>query len=157
MIDEKAVQQLIDRAAVSDVVTAYATAVDTRDWELFRSLFADRLHLDFSTFHPSLKRDMPFEELLEISKNLASFDATQHLSTNHRVTVDGDRARCVSYMHAGHFMTRDGEKYACFLYGYYTYELQRAGEGWKIDSYGLTVTAEHGDPRVFEWAGLPRG
>ena len=154
MIDEKAVRQLIDRAAISDVVTAYATAVDTQDWDLFRSLFMDRLHLDFSTFHPSLKRDLSIDELLDITKKMAGFDATQHLSTNHRHTIEGDRATCVSYMHAGHFMTRDGKKYACFLYGYYTYGLQRAGEGWKIDSYGLTVTAEYGDPRVFEWAGL---
>jgi hypothetical protein len=57
-------------------------------------------------------------------------------------------------MHAGHFLKRDGRDYACFLYGYYTYELARGAAGWKIDRYGLQITAQHGEPRVFEWIGM---
>ena len=154
MIDEKALQELIDRAAISDVLNSYATAVDTRDWPLFRSLFTDPLFLDFSTFHPSLKREMALDELMEITMRMAAFDATQHLSSNHRHTIEGDRGTCVSYMHASHFMKHDGQDHYCLLCGYYTYELQRTGDGWKIDRYGLTVTGQDGDPRVFEWAGL---
>jgi ketosteroid isomerase-like protein len=154
MSDSAALQELIDKAAVSDVVYSYATAVDTRDWALFRSLFMDPLLLDFSTFHPSLKREISVDELLEISMKLSGFDSTQHLMGNHRHTIDGDRATCISYLHAGHFMTRDGKQYASFLCGYYTYEMQRRPDGWKIDRYGLTVTAEYGDLQVMEWAGL---
>lgn len=154
MIDETALRTLIDRAAISDVVTAYATAVDSRDWERFRSLFAPRVFIDFRSFHPSLYRELPLDELVEITRGIAAFDATQHLSTNHVHTIDGDRATCVSYMHAGHFLKRDGVEHACFLYGFYTYELARAGQGWTIDRYGLNVTAQHGDPRVFEWVGM---
>jgi hypothetical protein len=154
MIDEPEIRALIDRAAVSDVVTAYASAVDGRDWERFRSLFAETVFIDFRSFHPSLHRELPLDELVEITRGLAAFDATQHLSTNHAHRIDGDRATCTSYMHAGHFLTREGEQHFCFLYGYYTYELQRVGSVWKIDRYGLQVTAQHGDPRVFEWAGL---
>jgi hypothetical protein len=97
---------------------------------------------------------LPLDDLVAITQNLAAFDATQHLSTNHVPSIEGDRARCVSYMHAGHFLTHEGEQHFCFLYGYYTYELQRAAQGWKIDRYRLQVTAQHGDPRVFGWAGL---
>lgn len=154
MIDERAVQQLIDRMAVSDVVNAYATAVDTRDWALFGSLFADSLFLDFRSFHPSLYKQVTREELIEISKSVGAFDATQHLSANHRHSFAGDRATCVSYMHAGHFLKRDGVDHACFLYGYYTYELERHGKGWRIDKYGLQVIAQFGEPKVFEWVGM---
>ncbi len=154
MIEEKAVQALIDRAAISDVVTLYATAVDTRDWTLFRSLFMDQIFIDFRSFHPSLYREVSLDELVEISSQLSAFDATQHLSTNHVHRIEGDTATCVSYMHAGHFLKREGVDYFCFLYGYYTYALQRRPNGWKINRYGLNVTAQHGDPRVFEWAGL---
>jgi hypothetical protein len=154
MIDEQAVQQLIDRAAVSDVVNTYATAVDTRDWALFGSIFADSLFLDFRSFRPSLYKQVTREELIEISKSVEAFDATQHLSANHRHSFQGDRATCTSYMHAGHFLKRDGVDHACFLYGYYTYELLRDGAGWLIDKYGLQITAQFGEPRVFEWAGM---
>ena len=154
MIDEAAVQHLIDRAAVSDVLNSYATAVDTRDWRLFGSIFADSLFLDFRSFHPSLCKQVTRAELIEISKSVEALDATQHLSANHRHSFDGGRATCVSYMHAGHFLKRDGVDHACFLYGYYTYELERSGAGWIIDKYGLQITAQFGEPRVFEWAGM---
>ena len=154
MIEEADIRALIDRAAISDVVNAYATAVDGRDWDLFRSLFAERLFLDFRSFHPSLYREISIDELVEMTRLIAGFDATQHLSANHGHRFAGDRATCVSYMHAGHFLKRDGEDHACFLYGFYTYELERGFEGWKIDRYGLQITAQHGDPRVFEWVGM---
>jgi hypothetical protein len=154
MIEESALRTLIDREAVSDVVNAYATAVDSRDWDRFRSLFTASVFIDFRSFDPRLYRQLSLDELVAITRNLAAFDATHHLSANHAHTIEGDRARCVSYMHAGHFLTHAGEQHVCFLYGYYTYELQRMQAGWKIDRYGLQVTAQHGDPRVFEWAGL---
>jgi ABC-type arginine transport system ATPase subunit len=152
--DAAAIRTLIDRAAISDVVNAYATAVDSRDWALFASLFAPSVFIDFRSFHPDLHREVSREELVEITRGIAAFDATQHLSTNHRHTIAGERATCVSYMHAGHFLKRDGADHACFLYGFYTYELFREGAGWLIDRYGLRVTAQHGDPRVFEWTGM---
>jgi SnoaL-like domain len=154
MIDEAAVQALIDRAGISDVVNAYATAVDTRDWEMFGSLFTDSVFLDFRDFHPSLYKPVSREELVGITRGIAAFDATQHLSSNHRHILSGDRATCVSYMHAGHFLKREGADHACFLYGYYTYELVREGAGWLVEKYGLKITAQHGEAQVFEWAGM---
>jgi len=154
MIEESEIRALIDRAAISDVVNAYATAVDSRDWDLFRSLFTERLFLDFRSFHPSLYRELSVDELVGMTRLIAGFDATQHLSANHVHRLAGDRATCISYVHAGHFLKRDGQDHACFLYGYYTYELARGSEGWKIDRYGLQITAQHGDSRVFEWVGM---
>jgi hypothetical protein len=154
MRDDVQIRGLIDRAAISDVVNTYAWAVDSRDWDRFRSLFMDSIFIDFRSFDPSLYRQMTLDELVDITSALAAFDATQHLSANHVHSIDRDRARCVSYMHAGHFLTRNGDQHFCFLYGFYTYELQRVKDGWKIDRYGLQVTAQHGEPRVFEWVGL---
>ena len=55
-------------------------------------------------------------------------------------------------MHAGHFLKHEGEDYACFLYGYYTSELVRSAAGWKVCKVKLSITARHGDARVFGWA-----
>jgi hypothetical protein len=35
----RTLQDLIDRAEISDVVHGYASAVDSRDWPLFRSIW----------------------------------------------------------------------------------------------------------------------
>ncbi len=154
MTDQPGMQTLLDRAAISDVVIAYATAVDRRDWPLLRSIFTDRVFLDFRSFDPRLYREMSANEVIELARRLSAFDATQHISANHVHTLEGDRATCVSYMQAGHFLRRPDGEHVCFLYGYYTHALVRTAEGWKIDRYALTITAQHGDPRVFEWVGF---
>ena len=43
-------ETLLERAAISDVVNAYATGVDTRDWALYRSVFADEIAIDFTSW-----------------------------------------------------------------------------------------------------------
>ena len=46
---ESAIQSLLDRAAISDVVHAYATGLDRRDWPLFRSIFLDTIKMNFES------------------------------------------------------------------------------------------------------------
>jgi len=145
-------QTLRDRAAISDVVIQYATALDQRNWGLLRSILADPIHIDYSSFFPGADASMPADEWVGRVGQLSRFYATQHMSTNHVHSIDGDEASCVSYMQAGHFLKHEDIDYACFLYGYYTNLLTRTDAGWKIRKCTLTVTAALGDDRVFEWA-----
>ena len=146
-------QTLIDRAAISDVIIAYARAVDTRDWDLFLSLFTERVFLDFRSFDPSVHYEVDATELLAMSRRAEAFDATQHISANHAHSIEGDRAICTSYMQAAHFLTRPDGNHSCILYGQYSHSLIRTERSWKIDRYSLAVWAQQGEPRVFEWAG----
>jgi 3-phenylpropionate/cinnamic acid dioxygenase small subunit len=36
-----------DRYAIEDVITAYGTAIDTRDWDLFQSIFTEDSKIDY--------------------------------------------------------------------------------------------------------------
>ena len=47
-MDDAKLQLLIDRAEISDVQLRYATGLDSRDWPLFRSCFADEIETDFT-------------------------------------------------------------------------------------------------------------
>jgi len=145
-------QNLLDRAAISDVVIKYATALDQRNWTLLRSILIDPVHIDYSSFFPAADMVLPADEWVARVGQLSRFYATQHLSTNHVHRIDGDEASCVSYMQAAHFLKRDDHDYACFLYGHYTSLLTRTDTGWKIRKLTLVVTASLGDDRVFEWA-----
>lgn len=145
-------QDLADRTAISDVVIRYATALDTRDWALLRSILMDPVHIDYTSFDPTLDKVMPADAWVDSVRQLAGFDATQHISSNHVHRLNGDRATCVSYMQAGHFLKRPDGDYHCFLHGFYTNNLVRRPEGWKIEKCTLAITASHGDSRVFEWA-----
>ena len=39
---------------------------------------------------------------------LTGFEATQHVSSNHLVSVDGDAATCICYTHATHYLPHQG-------------------------------------------------
>jgi len=143
-------EELIDRAAISDVVYDYAAALDARDWTLFASILADPIAIDYSTFDPSLDLEMPRDEWVErVRQGLSGFDVTQHISANHRHTISGDTALCVSYMQASHFL-KAGEGFdACTLFGAYTNDLRRTDGRWRIVKCTLTITAHQGDMGVF--------
>ena len=45
--DATAIDAFLDREAAVAVVTAYATALDARDWGAYRALFSDRIAIDY--------------------------------------------------------------------------------------------------------------
>jgi hypothetical protein len=144
---------LADRAAISDIVIGYATALDTRDWKLFRAIFADAVKVDYRSFDPRLDFTTSADEWVAmLSSGFGAFDATQHISSNHVHTLNGDNATCVSYMQASHFVVRDGETFCATFFGYYVNELVRTAQGWRLSGVTLNVTAKNGDMRVFDWA-----
>ena len=146
-------QSLIERTAISDVVYRYATAVDTRDWSLYRSCFTDNVEIDFSSWNPEAKATLSSDQWTQMVKEgVSGFEATQHISNNHVHTLEGDRAVCVSYMQAEHFLETDDGMKECTLGGYYTNELVRTDHGWKISKCRLTVTWSRGDYGIFDQA-----
>lgn len=42
-------EALADRLAIEDLLTRYASAVDRRDWGLYRSVFTDDAHIDYTS------------------------------------------------------------------------------------------------------------
>ena len=141
---------LADRAAISDTVLAYATGVDRRDWNLYSSIFTDPFESDFSSWSGRAPGSMSVNLWVEaVRSGLSGFDATHHTSSNHVHTFHSDdEATCVSYMTAQHVI--DGNW--CTLGGYYTNTLVRTDERWKICRCQLTVTWSTGDRSVFDVA-----
>jgi hypothetical protein len=157
---------LLERQAVVDTVIRYATGIDMRDWEAYRSCFTDTCHYDFSSWSGRPGGPMRADDWVSAVRGTnGNFDCTQHISTNHVVTFgDGDpasgRATCVSYMHAQHFFTPDtmasfgraGAVNFCTLGGYYTNQLVRGEDGWRIADCRLQVTWQTGDTAIFDLA-----
>jgi len=147
------IETLIDRAEISDVVLRYATAVDGRDWELYRAVFTDPLTVDFSSWSGEPEMTLQVDEWVErVRKTLSGFNATQHLSSNHVITLKGDRATCVSYLVARHYLVEGSERRMHSIGGHYTNQLVRLAGDWKIARCALTVTWEMGDRGLFDIA-----
>lgn len=146
-------QLMMDERAISRTVIQYATGIDMRDWTLYRACFTDPVEIDFSSWSGQPSRAMPVDEWVEgVRGTLNGFAATQHISTNHVIRVNGDQATCVSYMQAQHYLPNNQGDNAYTLGGYYTNTLVRSGDGWKIRKCQLTVTWSTGNRHIFELA-----
>ena len=156
------IKLLLDRAAISDVVNAYATGLDRRDWDLYRSIFTDTIEMDFASVGIRAGTYQADDWMRDAKRLFAGFRATQHTSTNHVHDVRGDEATCVSNMQAEHFVFREPEDGLAdgddrwTIGGYYVNELVRTANGWKLAKVTLTSTWQTGNPGVSRIA-LARG
>jgi 3-phenylpropionate/cinnamic acid dioxygenase small subunit len=147
-------QLLLDRAAISDVQLRYATGLDTRDWPLFRTCFADEIEVDFSSiFGGAAPRIVSADRWVEgARRTISGLAATQHMITNHVITVEGDNATCIAYVQARHHLPNDKGANSQTMFGYYTNHFIRSAQGWKIKRCKLTVTWNEGNWGIFELA-----
>jgi hypothetical protein len=155
-MDETKLQLLLDRMEISDVVTRYCVSADMRDWEGHRSVFADEVEFDHSSVDGTPRAEMKADEWMQrVRRIMSGLKATQHTSTNHVITFEGDQgneATCISYLHALHYLPNEKGEDTMTMGGYYTNHLIRTPQGWKIDKCKLTITWSEGNWHVFELA-----
>lgn len=143
-----------DKLAIAEVLYGYATGIDTRNWAFYRSLFADEVSIDFSSYGAgrppqTMSADDWVGGLIPLFTGLA---ATQHSMTNPVARVDGDTATITMYMQAHHvFDPADPASYYT-IGGYYDDALVRSGDGWVLTGVRLTVTWQAGDREIMERA-----
>jgi hypothetical protein len=144
----------LDHLGVAETVYRYATGVDRRDWAMYRSLFAETVAIDFSSFSPALApRTMPADEwvagMIPLFTGLA---ATQHSMTNPLATIDGDAAAITMYVRAHHVFEPTDATSWYTIGGYYDDTLMRVGGRWVLTGVRLTVDWRAGDPTIMERA-----
>jgi 3-phenylpropionate/cinnamic acid dioxygenase small subunit len=125
---------LVLLAAVEEVLVRYATGIDTRDWSLLRSCFADDIDADYGEVPGRGVLRWQDADVLTawMEQAHASFDHTLHRITNVRVEPSGrgDRVRarsCVDVL----FTTSSGELLRHGA-GVYDDELVCMEDGWRI-------------------------
>jgi hypothetical protein len=134
-----------DHEAITRKLYEYAYGIDTRDWDLYRSIFADTITADFSSYNGDPAVTLPADDWVSGLKPLfTGLDATQHSMSNPLVDIDGDSARCRIYMQAAHFL-EDWPAPEFTIGGYYDDRLVRTSAGWRISAFTLTVWWRRGD------------
>jgi 3-phenylpropionate/cinnamic acid dioxygenase small subunit len=139
-------QELADRAEIIDVVIAYATALDTRNWAALGALFTDDACWEYSASGERLRG--PGAIVARISASLARFDATHHLNGNHVAAVHGDEAEHTCYYQAQHVRLGlpGGEKFLGG--GRYDDRLRRTPDGWRLTRRTIISVWSEGNPAV---------
>jgi 3-phenylpropionate/cinnamic acid dioxygenase small subunit len=118
---------LHDRMEITDALHRYARAVDTRDWQLWRSVFTEDAHLDYrSAGGIAGTRDDVAKWLEEV---LAALPVTQHYITNIEVELTGDTATVTAMFYNP--MRFPGTQDMSECGGWYHHDFVRTAQGWK--------------------------
>jgi hypothetical protein len=81
----------------------YFNSLDARDWPAMRATLAGTIDLDFSQLFSDPCAVLDSDDFVAHAVTvLSGFRATQHVSANHVITIDGDRARALASMSAWH-------------------------------------------------------
>lgn len=127
MID---VQRLADELEINALLHRYARAVDTKDWELYRSVFTEDAHIDYSSAGAATgSRDEVADWL---SEGFAAIPMSMHYITNVEADFedgDGDVASVRAMFYNP--MQLPGMSEMSYCGGYYHHELVRTPDGWR--------------------------
>jgi len=126
-------QALADRLDIEAVLTRYAWALDSKQFDELDQVFTPDAHIDYTSSggeagaYPEVKA--------WLAKVLPHFPAYQHLVTNKQITVDGDRATSRAEFYNPMVMAkRDGTTSIFFVGGEYHDQLVRTPDGWRINN-----------------------
>jgi hypothetical protein len=134
-----------DREDIVQLVNLYGFAMDTQRWDLFDRIFTEDCDADYGasshwTDRARFKQDFgSFHE---------GFDATQHVMTNHLVTVAGDTAAAHTYGSWRLVRHAAGDPPVWDGTGYYDDQLVRTAAGWRIARRVCRVVFWTGNGRV---------
>ena len=144
------VGQITDRTDVLDVVVAYATALDTRDWTALGTLFTANASWEYADTGHRLVGPARIVDF--IRAGLHGIDITQHLNGNHVVRLLGDEAEHTCYFQAQHVRvgTPGGDTFLGA--GRYRDRLRRTSDGWRFTDRVLTSMWRTGNPAVLSTA-----
>lgn len=111
-----------DRAAIVETCTRMAWLADQRRWDELAEQFTDEVAVDYTSLDGGTPRRVSGRDLVAGWRaGLSGFQATQHLVTNHLVTIESGHAVVTAAFQATHLLPND-----------------RGGPIWRIG--GITAT-----------------
>ncbi|PSN13800.1 hypothetical protein C7293_14370 [filamentous cyanobacterium CCT1] len=141
--------QTADEAAMATLVNSVATLADQGDFETLELLYADSIHVDYtSLFGGDIQTHTPESLMTAWASLLPGFDQTYHAISNIQVEVAGNRATATADVTASHYLGDDFWQVS----GQYEYQFVRQPSGWKIEAMTFEFGDEQGDRALLEQA-----
>jgi len=127
-MDERALDDLLDKYAIERVLYDYCSGIDRCDEELLRSVYHPDAYDDHGVYRGDADGFVTFA-----LKSLRRHDlATQHLVSNVRIDLDGDRATCESYLVARHVRDSEDDRHLLTYAGRYLDRFEKRDGEWRI-------------------------
>ena len=96
MKDIEKINWLFHKERIIEKVLRFNYAMDLKNWQMLRNCLSDELEIDYSDFSEDSPRNMSVNEFIEWRKRDLDDLQTHHTSTNHIVSINGNKAECVS-------------------------------------------------------------
>jgi hypothetical protein len=141
------VRSLSDRADISDLIDRYITAFDRltdepRDEQWYRSVFTEDIRLVFPVGgHAGIDGLAEFNRAAR-----AKWARTHHLTANHLVTLDGDRATVRAHLLVTHVPDAGGTAHQLSTGSHFDVTAVRTPAGWRLAEVVFTLVWISGEP-----------
>ena len=120
-------QRLSDELEITGLLHRYARAVDTQDWQLYRSVFTADATIDYTSAGAIAGA---LDEVVDwFAENFSVISWSMHYITNIEADIDGDTARVRALFYNPMQLPGLAEPSACG--GYYHHLLVRTPDGWR--------------------------
>ena len=119
-------ENVINRIEIEDFLSQYARAIDNRDWVLYKKLFTEDAHIDYSSSGGPVGN---LEDIVTFLKSAMSmFEMSQHLISNIETSINENTAD-VRALFNNPMKLKGGEVW--FVGGKYNHKLIKTKDGWK--------------------------
>ena len=143
-MSEQQIDRLEEKQKIVDLTIAYTWIIDQGPRERLREIFTKDAVFIIDTRHLN-----GLDEIRgKIDRTLGGLSASQHIVSNHQVSIDGDTATSRCYLHAQHTRngTEGGENYV--MAGRYIDKLVRVDSQWRITERQLMIDWTEGNNEV---------
>ncbi len=121
------IQRISDELEITALLNRYARAVDTKDWDLYRSVFTEDAHIDYSSAGAVAGSREHVADWL--AQGFAAIVMSMHYITNIESEINGDAAQVRAMFYNP--MQLPGMAELSYCGGYYHHDLVRTGDGWR--------------------------
>lgn len=137
------------RLAITEILNAYALYIDRRRWDDFEGLFADTVELSLIRTDQQWVTMTKSELAHRARGGFETYDATQHISANHVITLAGSAATAWSTLNATHHVkSAEGGQFQQQV-GYYEHHFAY-DEKWRITKLRQIVHWQRGNQQIFD-------
>ena len=147
-----------DFQQITGAAYTFAYALDTQDWKLMRTVFADKISVDTSATGNGAKNGfMAAEDFIwNVKITETGFEGTELLLGNPQVMVDGDQAFLRVAFYGEHVAAIASGDNFYTIGGYQDFRLHRTAGKWVIDGFRLRPMWTKGNRDVMN-VGVKRG
>lgn len=124
-------EEISDRLEIHDLIVEYADIIDSKQFDRLNEVFHEDAYIDYTAMGGIEGKLSEIKAFL--SEVMPMFPATQHMISNFKITLDGDRAHGrIMCLNPQQIVLHDESVQTMFLGLWYVDEYVRTEQGWRI-------------------------